>query len=230
MTDLDLFKLSAEEIMSDEWALAREMCDRYGFNVYEIANELARFRMQRADVRAKSLREEAAKLPPEVPPPPAILTHWNRVKHYWDARQQRWTKPGIVYIGRAMPHLNIQLPASPFGNPFRIEKDTDQMREDAIELYAEWITQPAQAHLLDQLESLRGQILVCWCYPRRCHGEVLIQLLRERSAHAAPQLQGEATTAEIETGAAAPQGSPVRGPAALDGPSEPHLVATESQR
>jgi hypothetical protein len=50
-------------------------------------------------------------------------------------------------------------------------------REEAVSKYREWILQ--QPHLLDKLESLRGKTLGCWCKPKACHGDVLVQLLRE---------------------------------------------------
>lgn len=222
-------RISEEEIRSDKWAKARWLCERDGTDIYELAAETARCRMIRAEFRAKEMAEMAAKQPPAPPSPPATLVHFNSVRHLWDARTQRWTQPGIIYIGRAMPHPNFNLPASPFGNPFRIEKDSDELRADAIELYAEWITAPAQADLLAQLDSLRGQILACWCFPRRCHGEVLLQLLRERDPNATPPLQEQTPSAAFEAGAPAPEGSDFRPDAALDGASQPYLMAGESQ-
>ena len=64
-----------------------------------------------------------------------------------------------VYIGRP----------SKWGNPF-----TSGTRSEVIARYKEWIiTQPQFA----DLESLRGKILGCWCAPKACHGDVLIELL-----------------------------------------------------
>ncbi len=70
-----------------------------------------------------------------------------------------------VYIGRG----------SKWGNPFRIGDHGD--REDVIEQYRKWIqTRP---DLLDSLEELRGKRLGCFCKPKACHGDVLIDLLGE---------------------------------------------------
>lgn len=178
-----LYTLSDEELNSDKWEKAREMCARYGYDIREIAGNIAKFRMDRAAARAQALRELATSQPAAVAPAPATLVHFNSVRQYWNAKYQKWSRNDIVYIGRAMPHMNIELPASPYGNPFRIEKDTDQTRDDAIEMYLNWIQLPGQAHLLHQLDSLRGKMLCCWCHPRRCHGDVLIQLLRERASY-----------------------------------------------
>jgi hypothetical protein len=68
-----------------------------------------------------------------------------------------------VYIGRP----------SIFGNPFIIGKDGT--REEVIQKYREWIlTQP---QILDKLQELRGKKLGCWCSPKKCHGDVLVELI-----------------------------------------------------
>ena len=68
-----------------------------------------------------------------------------------------------VYIGRP----------SKWGNPFEIGKDGT--RDQVINQYREWIlTQPK---LLMALPKLLGKRLGCWCAPKRCHGEVLIELM-----------------------------------------------------
>ena len=213
---------------TDTWAKAREMCERYGYDIREIEAGLERFRLINAPAKARALAAIAKKSATPIEQP-ANLAHFNDVKKFWSADNQRWTKSGYVYIGRRMVNRHFNLPQSPFGNPFKIEEDTDELREDAIEMYAEWIT--GQPQLLAQLENLRGMTLVCWCHPRRCHGEVLIQLLRERTAtNATPELQGQAQDSEVETGAAASEGSDLGGAASMGGTSEPHQLATDTQR
>lgn len=71
-----------------------------------------------------------------------------------------------VYIGRP----------SKWGNPFEIGKDGD--REEVIKKYREWIL--TQEDLLNQLYVLKDKTLGCWCYPLRCHGDVLVELINER--------------------------------------------------
>lgn len=77
-----------------------------------------------------------------------------------------------VYIGRG----------SPFGNPFIIGKHGT--REEVIEKYREL----HKSKLLSpdwnvyytywqQLESLRGMRLGCYCKPKACHGDVLVEHL-----------------------------------------------------
>lgn len=67
-----------------------------------------------------------------------------------------------VYIGRP----------SKWGNPFTI--GIHGTREQVIQMYREWIyTQP---HLMNSLHELKGKVLGCWCSPKECHGDVLIEL------------------------------------------------------
>ena len=74
-----------------------------------------------------------------------------------------------VYIGR-----NPKYGDTKWGNPFRIGIDGN--RKEVIMKYAEWIIN--QPHLIEALPELLGKILGCHCYPKPCHGLVLIILLR----------------------------------------------------
>lgn len=78
--------------------------------------------------------------------------------------------PYDVYIGRG----------SIWGNPFSHMENTQaqfkvETREEAIEKYREWImTKP---RLLERLHELKGKVLCCYCKPKACHGDVLIELI-----------------------------------------------------
>lgn len=73
---------------------------------------------------------------------------------------------------------------SKWGNPFTDIRDKKTMaefvvgtREEAISKYREWIlTQPK---LMADLHELKGKTLGCWCAPKSCHGDVLIELVNE---------------------------------------------------
>ena len=68
-----------------------------------------------------------------------------------------------IYIGRP----------SKWGNPFQIGKDGT--REEVIEKFKNWIlTQP---NLLKDLHEIKGKTLGCWCKPKSCHGDVLVELI-----------------------------------------------------
>lgn len=70
-----------------------------------------------------------------------------------------------VYIGRP----------SKWGNPFIIGKHGDRM--EVIEKYRRWIVN--QPKLMGELSVLIGKVLGCWCKPNACHGDVLVELLKE---------------------------------------------------
>ncbi len=70
-----------------------------------------------------------------------------------------------VYVGRG----------NKWGNPFIIGKDGD--RQAVINKYREWIkTQP---ELINALPELEGKILGCWCYPKPCHGGILVEMAND---------------------------------------------------
>ena len=67
-----------------------------------------------------------------------------------------------VYIGRP----------SKWGNPFEI--GVHGTREEVIKMYEEYIMNKPE--LLMSLNELKGKTLGCWCSPKACHGDVLINL------------------------------------------------------
>lgn len=62
--------------------------------------------------------------------------------------------------------------SSDFGNPFILGDDGN--RDDVCDAYHDHYL-PHKPSILAQLKNLRGKVLVCHCYPARCHGESLIQ-------------------------------------------------------
>jgi uncharacterized protein YebE (UPF0316 family) len=71
-----------------------------------------------------------------------------------------------IYIGRG----------SKWGNPFVIGRDGS--REQVIDLYKDYISK--QPKLLNDLKELDGKILGCFCKPKACHGDVLVELIKDR--------------------------------------------------
>ena len=61
-----------------------------------------------------------------------------------------------------------------FGNPFVLGEDGD--RDDVCEAYADYYL-PHKKGILASIESgeLEGKVLVCHCYPKRCHGDCLAE-------------------------------------------------------
>ena len=70
-----------------------------------------------------------------------------------------------VYIGRP----------SVFGNPYSVEKFG---RSGCIEMYRAYATMKMSLDMSfrKEVKSLRGKTLGCWCAPKACHGDVLVEL------------------------------------------------------
>lgn len=70
--------------------------------------------------------------------------------------------------------------SSDWGNPYSHLPNTKaqfmvESREEAIEKYREYIqTRP---DLIARLHELKGKTLGCWCVPKRCHGDILVELV-----------------------------------------------------
>jgi hypothetical protein len=77
----------------------------------------------------------------------------------WNKRDPNTPKDAI-YVGRP----------SKWGNPFVIGKDGT--REEVIARYREWIAYRAP----ETFDELRGKDLVCWCAPKACHADVLLEI------------------------------------------------------
>ena len=71
--------------------------------------------------------------------------------------------PDAVYVG--MP--------SKWGNPFRIT--ANRTREEAVEGFRALMEAAGTPEILG-VEELRGKDLVCWCAPKACHADVLLEL------------------------------------------------------
>ena len=83
-------------------------------------------------------------------------------------------EPYDVYIGRP----------SKWGNPFTHIKDRKtkaefvvETRKESIDRYREWILN--QPELLKSLPELKCKVLGCWCKPKSCHGDILVELIEK---------------------------------------------------
>ncbi len=81
--------------------------------------------------------------------------------------------PYDVYIGR-----NKEYGDPKFGNPFRIGKDGT--RKEVIQNYKNWISIQLALNpdLREDLLALDGKVLGCHCYPKPCHGDVIIEMIK----------------------------------------------------
>jgi len=76
-----------------------------------------------------------------------------------------------VYIGRGKCPKTGKI--GKWGNPFIIGKDGT--REEVIAKYRNWILNNEK--LLKNINELRNKTLGCWCRPKVCHGDVLLDIL-----------------------------------------------------
>lgn len=85
----------------------------------------------------------------------------------WNKRDPN-TPKGAVYVGRP----------SKWGNPFKIGRDVNGTiwnREQVIDLFATWCERHPEFRQ-EIREELKGKHLVCWCAPRRCHADILLEI------------------------------------------------------
>lgn len=81
--------------------------------------------------------------------------------------------PRYVYIGRANRSRGLR--GSPLANPFKIGEDGD--RAEVVALYRLMLN--VRPDLQALIPALAGKLLVCWCAPLPCHGDVLADLANQ---------------------------------------------------
>ncbi len=73
--------------------------------------------------------------------------------------------PGAVYVGRP----------SKWGNVFKIGRNGT--RAEVLQLYRERLWSSGNGAFRQTVkEQLRGKDLVCWCAPKPCHADILLEL------------------------------------------------------
>jgi hypothetical protein len=83
-----------------------------------------------------------------------------------------WKAQGGVYIGRAFRGQKTSM----FANKFRIGADGDI--DEVIAKYHTWFyKQLWRPEFFGALIELRGKMLVCWCKPEKCHGDIIVEYL-----------------------------------------------------
>jgi hypothetical protein len=72
-----------------------------------------------------------------------------------------------VYIGRDGENLG-------WGNPYRIGRHGT--RKEVLEKYRKYLM--AQPELIERAKrTLKGKILGCYCKPKACHGDILVEVI-----------------------------------------------------
>lgn len=86
-----------------------------------------------------------------------------------------------VYIGRKcvvfIDGERYPKKSSNFANPYKI--GIDGTREEIIKKYKKYIIKKINEDesIMDEFLALKGKNLGCWCYPDKCHGNILLELL-----------------------------------------------------
>lgn len=81
----------------------------------------------------------------------------------------------VVYIGRGRCDKANYIANT--GNPFTV---AEYGRGIALQKYKEWVTPDKIQHLYEHLKTIPSTkriVLLCWCKPQPCHGDVIKEML-----------------------------------------------------
>lgn len=82
------------------------------------------------------------------------------------------TVPRVVHCKRESYDVYVGRP-SKWGNPFKLEREAD--RPKVLEQYRRWLASNPQ--LIEAAKKeLKGKVLACWCAPKPCHADVLLEV------------------------------------------------------
>ena len=97
-------------------------------------------------------------------------------------------KPWVVYVGRAAPRRGVK--RSPLANPYNVGQWPTHSsmwplgEDDVMYWYRVWLHRASSVmkmiemgHLRSLLKEHGKLVLACWCVPRRCHAEVIREVL-----------------------------------------------------
>lgn len=116
-------------------------------------------------------------------PTKVVCVKVNQIRPQYQNLKEWMNDPLNVYIGRRGIVFidNVRFPKedSIWANPYKVGRDGT--REEVIAKYKNHITHLISSNQItkDQLLSLKGKILGCWCKPEPCHGDVLVELITE---------------------------------------------------
>jgi hypothetical protein len=90
-----------------------------------------------------------------------------------------------IYIGRDMSFYVPGTIGSKWQNPFPVAKPGKQYKnnrksytlDESLYNFRNYIENNRE--LVNQLHELSNKVLGCWCYPSKCHGDVLAELVEK---------------------------------------------------
>ena len=85
-------------------------------------------------------------------------------------------EPYEVYIGRDGKGLDGY-----FGNPFRIGHEA-ATRQEAISMFRDYFLRQVRenAAYRERVLALKGKVLGCFCKPKPCHGDIIVEWLESQ--------------------------------------------------
>jgi len=94
-------------------------------------------------------------------------------KEKYDVMIDRTSKWGNPY---KRDHILTKEEAEYLGSPHR--EGSGVIRSEVIKLFERYLRENKE--LMDDIESLRGKTLGCWCKPQKsCHGDMIVKVLDE---------------------------------------------------
>ncbi|KAG0242872.1 hypothetical protein BGW41_003272 [Actinomortierella wolfii] len=110
-----------------------------------------------------------------IRPAYANLKEWMR-----DPKNVYIGRKGVVFVDKVRfpPHDSI------WANPFKITSQCS--REESITRYEVYIRSKINNGEItaEEVASLAGKRLGCWCAPEPCHGNVLVKIVAEMTSNA----------------------------------------------
>jgi hypothetical protein len=110
-----------------------------------------------------------------------------RIKHLrkdgYENLKEWCNDEGNEYIGRGQVVFvdGVRYPSksSVWANPYKVKDYPDTY----LQLYEIWMRTRLQTEkgLVGELLKLKDKKLGCWCHPEPCHGNILIELIKEHS-------------------------------------------------
>lgn len=101
-------------------------------------------------------------------------------------------KPNVLYIGRPKTKGKSNDKTKDlnghFGNPFILKKESD--RNQVLTNFKNWLDGKAFQHIepnrrlwiLENLNKIQtAKYLGCYCHPKPCHGDILIEFVKEKN-------------------------------------------------
>jgi hypothetical protein len=109
-----------------------------------------------------------------------IRPEYNNLKKWCEDENNVYIgRRGVVFIKNENSEKKERFPkdSSIFCNPFKVGKHGT--REEIIKKYEKYIKNKIQLEpeLKDILIKMKNKNLGCWCYPEKCHGDVLINII-----------------------------------------------------